>query len=162
MKRTCLLILVFLCACTPALAWNGTVESVDGCDAVIVKETGSNKSMLVKLYGVACPAPPEGGKPGQPHAEESLALLRELMPIGLPVVVHDMRLDVLGREKGSMITLPDRRIVQAEILRAGLAWIAPLHCGNCREWKRLEKSARENAIGLWRDKDAVAPWEWRP
>ena len=47
-----------------------------------------------------------------------------------------------------------------ELVRHGLAW-------HYRKYSKdsvlqaLEDEARKNKIGLWQDKNAVAPWEWR-
>lgn len=142
-----------------AFAVEARVETVNGCDSIIVVD-GSGSGLNVRLFGVECPRPAQNGRAAQPFADEALDFLRALLPKGAPVIIHDMRRDLLGREKGYTITLPGNRLVQAELARAGLAWISPTHCGACREWKRLEKEAREAGRGLWRDAEPVPPWEW--
>lgn len=143
-------VILVLClfSAAPAFAWRGLVENVEGCEAVTVKVDGAGRSVMLKLYGVTCPSSGEAGD--GLYAERALELLRGLLPKDLPVIVHDMRQDVVGRDKGAMITLPDGRIVQEELLKAGLARVSPLHCGNCWRWKKLQRAAEEAKIGLWR------------
>lgn len=142
-----------------ALAWRGFVEEVPDGATVIVREEGSGRKVLVSLYGIAVPRRDAPGQP-QPYGDEAYAKARELLPKDLPVDVHDMRQDTMGRDKGGMVTLPGGRTLQEELLGAGLAWVAPLHCGNCWDWKRLERRARAEGIGLWSDDAPVPPWEW--
>lgn len=134
-------------------------EVLDG-STVTVREEGSGRKVLVRLYGIAVPKqdPPERA---QPYAAEAIAKIRELLPRDLPVDVHDMRQDAVGRDKGGTVTLPGGRTLQEELLRAGLAWVAPLHCGNCWDWKKMERRARAEGIGLWSDDSPVPPWEWQ-
>lgn len=145
----------------PALAWRGTVENVLAGDTLAVKEEGSGRGMLLNLYGVDAPETAEPGLEGQPFGQEALELARRLLPKGQPVVIHDMRQDTMGRDKGSIVTLPGGATLQAELLKAGLAWVTPLHCGNCWHWKRLQREAQRAKRGLWRDENPEPPWEWR-
>lgn len=159
MKRLLALLVVLGCLVpSPALAWRGLVEEVLDGATLTVREEGSGRKVLVRLYGVAVPRL-DATRP-QPFAVEAFEKAKELLPKDLPVVVHDMRLDAMGRERGFTVTLQGGRMVQDVLLEAGLAWVAPLHCGSCRDWKRLEKRAREQRVGLWSDAAPVPPWEW--
>lgn len=160
MKRLLVLLVVLCClAPAPALAWRGFVEEVLDGATLTVREEGSGRKVLVRLYGVAVPRLDGADRP-QPFAVEAFEKTKELLPKDLPVAVHDMRLDAVGRERGFTVTLPGGRMVQNELLEAGLAWVAPLHCGSCRDWKKLEKRARAMGVGLWSDAAPVPPWEW--
>lgn len=152
--------LLLLLLCAPAFAWRGAVESVRGCDGVILVQSGTGKRTFVTLYGVACPRPESEGKRAQPHAAEAAAMVNALLPRGAVVRVDDMKPDLLGRATGSIITLEDGTIVQDALLQAGLAWIYPRECWNCRRWKALQEKARSDRKGLWKEQDPVAPWDW--
>jgi micrococcal nuclease len=54
-------------------------------------------------------------------------------------------------------------VVNQEIIRAGFAWVYAAYCRKpiCHEWKRLEGEVATEKLGLWKDKNPVAPWEWR-
>jgi len=46
------------------------------------------------------------------------------------------------------------------LLKAGLAWHYNRYDQNAA-WAKLELAARTAQMGLWADKQPVAPWEWR-
>ena len=50
-----------------------------------------------------------------------------------------------------------------QIIANGYGWVYRKYCtwSFCNDWLRLEKRARDARIGLWKDKNPVAPWEWR-
>jgi micrococcal nuclease len=48
----------------------------------------------------------------------------------------------------------------AEQVRAGMAWAFKRYLTD-PEIARLEEAARKAGLGLWRDTDPVAPWDWR-
>lgn len=55
---------------------------------------------------------------------------------------------------------PEGKDVGAEMLKAGMAWHFKGY-DRSEEYANLEKSARGNKIGLWSDKNPVAPWDFR-
>lgn len=157
-RLVCLLLLLF--PATPALAVKATMVEVRSCDSIgLVDDAG--KSLNIRLFGVVCPDKGENGAQQQPFSGEAVDFLKALLPAGLTVTVHDMRLDAMGRERGHTITLPGGALVQQTLLEAGLAWVSPLHCGACRDWKKSEKKARQTRKGLWKEEDPVPPWEWK-
>lgn len=161
MKRLVLILLFLLClAPAKALAWQAFVDEVLDGATFIVREQGSGKRVLVRLFGVVVPKRGDRAGLSQPFAEEAFAKARTLLPKDLPVTVHDMRQDTMGKDRGFTVTLPGGSLMQQELLQAGLAWVAPLHCGNCLQWKKLEKLARKERVGLWSDDAPVPPWEW--
>lgn len=54
----------------------------------------------------------------------------------------------------------DGRLVNAEIVRSGLAW-RYVQFDRRNEFGKLEDDARRNRRGLWADAHLVAPWEWQ-
>lgn len=50
-----------------------------------------------------------------------------------------------------------------ELVKNGMAWVYDKYCRLhiCKKWKEIEKEASKNDIGLWQDKHAMPPWEWR-
>ena len=56
------------------------------------------------------------------------------------------------------------KLVNRELVRAGLAWFYPRYCLEqplCGELDSLEKQARQGHLGLWQDDAPVSPWEWK-
>lgn len=157
-RFVCFLLALFLT--TPALAIKATVTEVRTCDSILLVDD-SGKTVSISLFGVACPDQGGDNAPPQPFSAEAVGFLRDLLPRGLAVSIHDMRLDTMGRERGHTITLPDGGLVQPALLGAGLAWVTPWHCGACGDWKKAEKKARAEGLGLWGEGDPLPPWQWR-
>jgi endonuclease YncB( thermonuclease family) len=95
----------------------------------------------LRLAGVRCPRAPHLLAP-----EARIATARM-------VSGREVRVEVVGREQDRLlawVTLPDGRLLNAELLRAGLAWLEP----TTHEDPRLaeaEAEARSAARGLWSD-----------
>jgi micrococcal nuclease len=53
--------------------------------------------------------------------------------------------------------------VNESLVKAGLAWQYRKYCkaGFCHDWFKYEDLARSAELGLWKDPQPVAPWEWR-
>lgn len=93
------------------------------------------------LAGVRCPSPPHPIADPARVAAAKLAFNREV------------RVEVVGREQDRLlawVTLPDDRLLNAELLRAGLAWREP-RAGDDPRLAEAEKAARSEARGLWSD-----------
>jgi endonuclease YncB( thermonuclease family) len=59
------------------------------------------------------------------------------------------------------VILPDGRILNYEIVKAGLAWWFKRYAPNDPTLEGLESQAREAKRGLWVLRDPVPPWEFR-
>jgi micrococcal nuclease len=76
-----------------------------------------------------------------------------------------VRVDVLdtdryGRSIG-IVTLPDGRKLNHELVRSGFAWWYRKYAPHDEQLARLEQDARNAKRGLWADAAPVAPWEFR-
>jgi len=94
---------------------------------------------------------------GMPFGQASRKALSEKV-FGKTVVVIIKTKDRYGRTVGHVLL--DKRDMNLEMLEEGMAW----HYAHYDHNKRLaeaEKDARANRIGLWRDPNPVAPWDWR-
>lgn len=69
--------------------------------------------------------------------------------------------DKYTRTLAAAVALPDGRVAQEELLRAGLAWVYRDYCRKCVYWFNLEEEAKNAHRGLWRQNNPVPPWEWR-
>jgi endonuclease YncB( thermonuclease family) len=50
--------------------------------------------------------------------------------------------------------------VNKELVKAGLAWHFVRYSTDT-SYAALELQARQNKVGLWKDLEPIAPWEWR-
>ena len=65
--------------------------------------------------------------------------------------------------RGRMIAeiyINEKTCLNKEMLKAGLAWHYKKYSSNA-EYAQLEQIARKNKVGLWSDKNPVAPWSFR-
>lgn len=74
------------------------------------------------------------------------------------VLVHDT--DRYGRLVGEIL-LSDGRVLNQELVRAGMAWWYRQYAPKDAILAGLEAEARAARHGLWSDPHAVAPWEFR-
>lgn len=165
MKKICGAVVLCLVLLAPALAsaWEGDVVRVSDGDTVVVErvdENGVKERVSVRLYGIDAPERQGSDWDAQPYCNTSRRFVAELLVSGR-VSVMDLGRDKYGRTIGGVISLPDGKVLQEELLKAGLAWVYTAYCRDCRQWKELEKKARAEASGLWKDADPVPPWEWR-
>lgn len=64
-------------------------------------------------------------------------------------------------EHSAEVVLPDGRVLNHELVKAGLAWWVRQYAPENAEVARLEKEAREAKRGLWRDSKPLPPWVFR-
>lgn len=76
----------------------------------------------------------------------------------------DVRVKVKTRDRYRRIVaevvLPDGRVLDEEIVKAGMAWVFIKYCQD-DAYLKLEVEARRRGIGLWSVADPMAPWEFR-
>ncbi|MCL2335223.1 MAG: thermonuclease family protein, partial [Endomicrobia bacterium] len=49
------------------------------------------------------------------------------------------------------------------MVEEGFAWVYPQYCKipERAEWEKLQKTARADKKGLWRENNPTPPWKWR-
>lgn len=163
LKRMNRIVPLILLTFAPAFAeqiqsFSGKVISVQDGDTITVLRDGVPER--IRLNGIDAPELGRGRfKPAQPFAQRAKQYAGTLA-FGKTVQVQPHGRDRYGRMI-AIIKLPDGRILNHEIVRAGLAWHFVKYAPNDDELRRLENAARAAKLGLWADQDAVAPWEWR-
>ena len=68
--------------------------------------------------------------------------------------------DRYGRTVGEVV-LPDGKVLNQELVRAGLAWWYRDYAAGDSRLALLEQEARAAGRGVWSDPRAVPPWEYR-
>jgi micrococcal nuclease len=134
-----------------AQSFSGRVVSIADGDTISVMRSG--RAERVRLWGIDCP------EKRQPFGTRARQFTGELaFGKDVKVIVRDV--DRYGRTVGDVI-LPDGRSLSRELVRAGLAWWYRHYARGDRELEKLETYARRARRGLWADRNAVPPWEWR-
>jgi endonuclease YncB( thermonuclease family) len=145
-------LLLFGGACAPASDSVITGEVVAVHDGDTLSVLAGGRTVRVRL---ACIDAPEQGQPFGSRARQRLA--QEAMRRAVRVEVVDR--DGYGRTVGRVWA--DGRLVNLELVRAGLAWHYAYHCPDDRALAAAEEEARTARRGLWAEPDPVAPWQWR-
>src|SRR5437867_4511976 len=149
-----LTLLLALALTFPAVAdFSGRVVGVSDGDTIKVLHNG--RAEKIRLHGIDCP------EKGQPYGTKAKQFMSQLV-FGKEVIVKDYGIDN-NRFKRTLgeIVLPDGRVVNEELLRAGLAWWYRKYVPNRVDLATLEEEARNAKRGLWADSNPVPPWEWR-
>lgn len=130
--------------------FTGEVVGVVDGDTIEVMHDG--ESERVRLRGIDAPEKGQAFGKGSKRAASELSF-------GKDVTVEEHGRDKYGRTLGEVI-LPDDRSLNRELVRRGHAWQYRKY-SNDSELERLEREARRSRHGLWKDDDAVPPWEYR-
>ncbi|MDR2206473.1 MAG: thermonuclease family protein [Flavobacteriaceae bacterium] len=129
----------------------GKIVGIKDGDTVVILVDG-NVQKILRLAEVDCP------KSGQPFGNNAKQFTSgEIYGKIIEYVQTDT--DQYGRII-TEIYYDDGKYLSAELIKSGLGWWY-YHYSDNKELGELEKTAREQKIGLWQDKNAVAPWEWR-
>lgn len=145
MKTILLAILLAL----PALAQTITGLVVDAHDGDTVRLATGQR---VRLWGIDCPELKQAyGRQARDHLR-GLVLRRT---VTLPTHGTDRYGRVLA------VVVLDGRDVNADLLRAGLAWWYRKYSPEAKDYAAIEKAARNSRVGLWAQAIPLAPWDFR-
>jgi endonuclease YncB( thermonuclease family) len=137
---------------SPAVAdFAGKVVGVSDGDTMTVLRDQSQ--VRIRLYGIDCP------ETGQDFGSRAKQFTADLA-FGKVVTVVSRDRDRYGRLVAEVV-LSDGRVLNDELVKAGLAWWYRLHAQNIGTLRQLEAGAREAKRGLWSQPNPVPPWEWR-
>jgi endonuclease YncB( thermonuclease family) len=114
--------------------------------------TNSNAQIKFRIQGIDAP------EMKQPYSQRSKQLLSDLI-FDKTVKIRIKEIDHYGRIVAYVFT-PDGKDVSAEMLKAGMAWHYKTY-DTSEEYSKLEKTARDNKIGLWEVANPTAPWDYR-
>jgi micrococcal nuclease len=146
MKILNLLVLLFMLNISDS--FTGKVVRVLDGDTIEVLTEDKNR---VRLEGIDTP------ERGQPFSNKATELTKKLCA-GKTVTVVKSGEDRYGRTLG-FIYVGDVN-VNKELLRNGLAWHYK-YFNQDEELSELEQEAKNKKIGLWKEPNPVAPWDWR-
>ena len=130
--------------------FSGKVVGVSDGDTITVL----NGRVQVKVRLVEIDAPEKA----QPFGNRSKQALSTLIH-GQEVHVVEKLTDRYGRTLGKVYR--GNLDVNAEMVRVGMAWVYRKYASKKSPLFAVEAAARQARVGLWTDKDPIAPWEWR-
>jgi endonuclease YncB( thermonuclease family) len=131
---------------------SGKVTRVLSGDVLVLKAAPEGRPVRVRLAGIDCP------ERGQPYRTEAKTLTSQLA-FGKTVTVRAAGRNSLGYLVGT-VTLPNGRVLNRELVAAGLAWQKGWLFFDDAELKVLEQRARRARKGLWKDPSPTPPWKF--
>ena len=145
-------LIIFLLFLFPSLAFSleGEVIEVFDGDTILVLSEG--EEVKVRLYCIDAP------ELLQPYGRTAKDFLSRLL-LGKNVKVKERGTDQYGRVLGEVF-LNGGISVNEELVKSGMAWVYKKYC-KIPSYFALEKTARENRVGLWEDENPIPPWEYR-
>ena len=158
MKKLLLLLILLLLIILPSLAFAcpARVVSVADGDTITIEPLGGGDRVNIRLWGVDCP------ESNQPIGFTATEFTKNL--VLFKIVVLDVKdKDQYGRTV-AIVSTERGKSLQESLLQEGLAWVYPQYCKDtkiCNDWKNIEKEARANKKGIWKDANPTEPWKWR-
>jgi endonuclease YncB( thermonuclease family) len=131
------------------------VGIADGDTLTLLDET--NTQYKIRLSGIDSP------EKKQPFGQVCKQSLSDLA-YSRTVAVEANKLDRYGRVIGKVLV--DGQDVNLEQVRRGCGWHYKRYqndqvLDDRLSYNAAEESARASRVGLWADRNPVAPWEWR-
>ncbi len=113
----------------------------------------NGKEQVVRLAHIDCP------EKKQPFGNKAKQFASDACFGKRVTLVHNNKYDRNKRLIAEII-LEDGRNFNKELVKNGLAWHFKRY-SHSESYAILEAAARKKRIGLWADKDPIAPWNWR-
>jgi endonuclease YncB( thermonuclease family) len=129
----------------------GQVVAVPSGDTLTVQSGGSYYK--VRLSDVDAP------EMGQVFGRQARQFTEDRV-LGRHVWVNVSMIDRHGRRVGEVI-VEDGRVLNEELVQAGLAWYYRVNPIKKQRLQRLEHYAFTKKLGLWVEKEPLPPWEFR-
>ena len=135
----------------PREVFTGQVVGLSDGDTFDILRDG--RAVRIRLYGVDCPESKQAFGTRARQFSSDLVFRQTVT-----ITVRDT--DPYGRPVGE-VRLPDGRLLNEELVRAGLAWWYRTYAPNDTPLAQLEAQARAEQRGVWADLEPVPPWQWR-
>ncbi len=128
------------------------LKVIDG-DTIYIKSDSGRKK--VRLRHIDAP------EIRQPYGEEARMFLDNELNDKRIIVNSDYK-DRYGRDIGDIFIYNENEsiYINAKLIKSGNAWVYKTYRKNMY-LMNLENFAKDNKLGLWRDKSPIKPWEFR-
>lgn len=113
----------------------------------------NGKPQVVRLSNIDCP------EKKQPFGNNAKTFVSDLCFGKMVKISTDGKKDRNKRLIAEII-LQNGKNINKELVNKGLAWHFKKYSKD-NSYDILEKQARKLKIGLWKDKNPIAPWDWR-
>jgi micrococcal nuclease len=151
MRHVILTILLFFWIVIAFAQLTGKVVGVHDGDSFTLL-TANNTQYKIRLNGIDCP------ELKQDFGNVAKQFTSSLI-FGKFVTVQTEKKDRYGRMLG-VVVLENGKVLNEELLRYGYAWHFKKYNNNSK-WAKLEINARKNKLGLWKQTNPIAPWDYR-
>jgi len=147
--------ILFLLMCPEVMARQVSAKVERIIDGDTIKVHYGATRIKVRLWGIDTPEYRQG------YSQVAKKLTSRLVK-DARVTLEVKDWDDYGRMV-AIVTMADKRILNEELLKSGLAWVHIYYCKDpiCDKWYGFEQLAREQQKGLWRDPSPVPPWVWK-
>ena len=149
--------LLVICVCTHASDDRvvGSVKRVVDGDTVYLK-TEANNSVKVRLAFIDAP------ELNQPFGDDAKTFLKKIE--GKNVVIDVKSKDRYGRHVA--VLFHRNADINLLMIENGYAWVYTKYLKHAsiqmrNKYRHAESLAQESELGLWQEKDNIAPWKWR-
>lgn len=149
MKKNLLFLLFLICP----FVFSQTYKVIGIKDGDTVSILMDGKEKTVRLAHIDCP------EKKQPFGTKAKEAISELCFGKFVTLVGDGKTDRNGRSIAELI-LPNGVNVNKALVKMGLAWHFKKYSKD-DSYTKLEIAARNKKAGLWKDKNPIAPWNWR-
>jgi endonuclease YncB( thermonuclease family) len=131
----------------------GRVIAIKDGDTIDILFDG--KPLTIRLAHVDCPEL----KKRQPYGQAAKKFTSDMCFGQIVTAINEGKFDRYKRLISVVLNEKNENI-NKELLKAGLAWHFKKYSSDL-SYANLELNARENKIGIWSDKNVIAPWNWR-
>ena len=144
--------LLILLMFATAFAGTFTGKIVRVLDGDTIEVLDNRESIQVRLGEIDCP------EKKQPFGQVAKKYVLEIAAHEI-VTVEARTKDRYGRTIGEVI-LPNGDSLKRLLISQGYAWHYKKYSKDA-SLSELENQARIDQVGLWQDKNPIAPWDWR-
>ena len=112
----------------------------------------NNSEITIRLNHIDCP------EKNQPYGKNAKWKASELCFGKIVKIVSNGKKD---RYKRLIAEVYFNNInINKELVKNGLAWHFKKYSSDV-EYAKIERQARKSKVGLWKEKNPIAPWDWR-
>lgn len=141
-------------------AFPATVTKTDDGDTVYLLADTETIAVKSRLHVTDCPEISHNSKEiDQPYGLKAAAFTKR-RALGKKVMVQVIAIDTRWNRPVVEVTLPNGKLLNLELVKAGLAWCDPRYKPT-PQMVSAEEKAKTAQKGLWADPNPVPPWTWR-
>ncbi len=136
------------------MVWQSTGKVVHVADGDTITVMRGTERVKVRLYGIDTP------EKTQWYGQNAKSFTSAQV-FGKMVEVQEIDVDRYGRVVG-LVSVGDL-VLNRHLVAYGYAWVYHQYCKKpfCSQWSDVEAEAKKEKRGLWKNPNAMPPWEYR-